>query len=84
MCIPSPSTPWWTDTNQIFIEYLLFGDRLSRRIIPLRDLAGRQAPLPSEAQYIVYTADSPYARMGDLCLCGRNSFCDALYVRKLP
>ncbi len=72
-----------TDTNQIFIEYLLFGDRLSRRIIPLRTLAGTHLPLPPEAQYLLYTTGSPYAGQGDICICQTNPFCDALYLRKL-
>lgn len=81
-CVPE-HTVVATDTNQIFIEYLLFGDWLSRRILPLRTLAGEHLPLPPEAQYLLYTADSPYARPGDTCLCQTNPFCDALFVRKL-
>ncbi len=57
-----------TDTG-FRCEYLLFGDRLSRYIIPLRSFTGERYALPHAAQYLLYSPDSKYARRGDIELC---------------
>ena len=50
-----------TDTRQIGAEYFFFGDRLSRRIIPLHSFDGTQIALPADAQYLLYSEGSRYA-----------------------
>ena len=72
-----------TDITPISYEYLFFGDRLSRRLIPLRPFIGAVQPLPADAQYLLYSADSRYARKGDPLICYQHPYCGTLYVRQL-
>lgn len=71
------------DTKFDLCEYLFFGDRLSRRLIALRPFVGKRLAIPADAQYLLYSADSPYARKNDSCLCVNDPCCGTLFVRKL-
>jgi hypothetical protein len=46
-------------------EYLLFGERLSRRIIPVNSFLRGPQPLPPEADFLVYTRGFPGALATD-------------------
>ena len=80
-CVPEGAVVA-TDTT-FGCEYLFFGDRLSRRIIPLRSFTGERRPVPAEAQYLLYSLDSPYAQHGDTAICTVYFPYGPLYLRKL-
>lgn len=49
-------------------EYLLFGERLTRQIIPINSFLRGPQPLPPEAQFLIYTRGYPGARTTDIHL----------------
>jgi len=71
------------DTQHALPEYCFFGDRFTRRIIPLRPFTGPRHPLPPEAQYLIYDATSPYATPGGILLTAEDYPLGVTYIRKL-
>jgi len=64
-------------------EYLFFGEKFTRRLISLRPFDGPRKPLPSDAQFLLYDATSPYYRPGGLQLTPSSYPLGAIYLQKV-
>jgi hypothetical protein len=49
-------------------EFVLFGDGLTRKLIPIRSAMTGTKPVPKEAEYLVYWDDYPLAETNDVVL----------------
>ncbi|MHB9022615.1 MAG: ArnT family glycosyltransferase [Armatimonadota bacterium] len=69
-----------------YFTYLFQGENFSRTLIYLTPFDGDRRPLPSTAQFLLFTTNSPYAkhlREDDVLLCVNQPYVGTLYLRKL-
>ncbi|MHB9026635.1 MAG: glycosyltransferase family 39 protein [Armatimonadota bacterium] len=66
-----------------FPEFLLYGEPVTRRIIPIRPWFGPPKPPPPEADYLVFSNQSRKELPGDILLGNPEPLLGALYLRKL-
>jgi len=72
-----------TDSVHKLPEYLFFGEKFTRTVIPLRPFDGPRRPLSAAAQYLIFDVTSPYATPKGIALTTADYPLGILYLRPL-